>query len=296
MNLTSKNWYRTYLCCPDCREDLAESDGKLSCTNCDYDCIDSGEASAPLDIKPNNPATLHTQLPRIIKTDIDQALNELDLTKPAITYDGPTAIRDSRELMSQMSHYLKDSGKVFDLGCGPRDQADPIEYLGHQYVGADYSNPAADMLADAHAIPFKDETFDCVFSYAVLEHLHNPFIGIAEIERVLKPGGIYVGTVSQGEPFHASYFHHTSWGLISLISSISNLEIKKIWSAQDTLGSLSVMGRYPRVIKSLLGLIDKLHIAVPQLAPRKRKWPQKEQDLDKLHRAGGICFVIQKPK
>lgn len=284
------------MCCPDCREDLVESDGKLSCNSCDYYCIDSGDASAPLDIKPNNPSALHAQLHRTINTDIDQALNELDLAKPAITYDGPTAIRDSRELMSQVSHYLKDSAKVFDLGCGPRDQAGPIEHLGHHYVGADYSNPAADMLADAHAIPFKDETFDCVFSYAVLEHLHNPFVGIAEIERVLKPGGIYVGTVSQGEPFHASYFHHTSWGLLSLISSISTLEIKKIWSAQDTLGSLSVMGRYPRVIKSLLSLVDKLHIAVPQLAPRKRRWPQHEQDLDQLHRAGGICFVIQKPK
>lgn len=296
MNSNIDNWYREYLCCPDCRGSLSSSNKNLSCTSCNYSCIDNSETSVPLEIKPDKPSVLVAQLSRVIESDPNDILTEMDITRPVISYNGPVAIRDSSELMSEISNYLKTSGKVLDLGCGPRDQAAPIEYLGHQYVGIDYSNTAADILADAHTIPFKDETFDCVLSYAVLEHLHNPFVAITEIERVLKPGGVYVGTVSQGEPFHGSYFHHTSWGMISLISSVSKLEIKKLWSAEDTLSSLAQMGRYPKVIKFILGLIDKLHTSVPQLAPRKMKWPEKEQQLDKLHATGSICFVIQKPK
>ena len=74
--------------------------------------------------------------------------------------------------------------------------------IGYRYVGVDYSSSSADLLADAHSIPFGDNTFECVFSYAVLEHLHLPFLAIREIERVLSPSGLFVGTVSQGEPFH----------------------------------------------------------------------------------------------
>ena len=248
-----------------------------------------------MEIKPINPRALSAQLARTISSHPIDALKNVDISSPKNSYDGPQAIRDSRELMSEMSEYLATKGKVLDLGCGPRDQAVPIEYLGYQYVGIDYSNPQADFLADAHAIPFKDQTFDCVLSYAVLEHLHNPFIAITEIARVLKPGGVYIGTVSQGEPFHGSYFHHTAWGLISLVVSMTPLQIKKIWGSGDTLGSLSRMGRYPRVIKVMLGVIDEIHHRFPLLAPRKMKWPERDKKLDKLHRAGSICFVIQKP-
>jgi SAM-dependent methyltransferase len=182
-----------------------------------------------------------------------------------------------------------------DLGCGPRDQAVPIDHLGHKYVGIDISNAAADILADAHSIPFKSMTFDCVLSYATLEHLHNPFLAITEVERVLKPGGIFVGTVSQGEPFHASYFHHTVWGLISLVTAATSMSILRMWASGDTLGSLARMGRYPKVIKSLLRALNLINEKVPYLAPRKMKWSQEEKRLDELYRAGSICFVMQKP-
>ena len=250
--------------------------------------------SNPIEIKPNEPLALNAHLPRTVDHPIN-ILEDIDTTSPVVSYDGPLAIRDSRELLSEMQNYLGPRGKVLDLGCGPKDQAAPVEFLGYQYVGIDYSNSYADILADAHAIPFEAASFDCVLSYAVLEHLHNPFIAVTEIERVLKPGGVYIGTVSQGEPFHDSYFHHTSWGLLTLISSMTTLQVRKIWGSGDTIASLSRMGRYPRIIKFMLRLIDKLHIQFPLLAPRKMKWTEKEKRLDKLHKAGSICFVVQKP-
>jgi ubiquinone/menaquinone biosynthesis C-methylase UbiE len=232
-------------------------------------------------------------LPRVISDPRDY-LDNVVIDKPLISYKGPTAQRDSSELVSEMQNYLQNNSYVLDLGCGPRDQVIPIEYLGYKYVGVDFSNPAADFLADAHALPLKSKSFDCVMSYAVLEHLHNPFIAIKEIERILKPNGVFIGTVSQGEPFHESYFHHTAWGIFSLISTVTNMKIRRLWSSVDTIKSLSRMGKYPRVIKILLLILDWIHKKMPYLSPRKLNWSQYYKKLDELYRSGSICFVIQK--
>lgn len=290
MNSIDAAWYRNYLSCPDCGGVLTTEADSIACVDCAY----RSELSNPIELTPAKPKELTVTFSRVIDPQPDAVLNDVDLSTPVVSYDGPSAIRDSSELVSEMNRFLGAKGKVLDLGCGPRDQAVPIEYLGYEYVGVDYSNTKADLLVDAHALPFADETFDCVLSYAVLEHLHNPFVAITEIQRILKPGSIYIGTVSQGEPFHDSYFHHTAWGLISLISSEPKFKVKRIWSSQDTLGSLAAMGRYPRVIKLMLAFVDKIHAKIPWLAPRKMKWSKLEKRLDKLHSAGSICFVVQK--
>jgi SAM-dependent methyltransferase len=157
----------------------------------------------------------------------------------------------------------------------------------------DYANPAADFLADAHALPFASESFDFVLSYAVLEHLHNPFIALGEIHRVLKPGGTFCGTVSLGEPFHASFFHHSAWAMQSVCSA-TGFDILRMWACGDTLGALARMGRYSRALRALLQLLDKINTHLPFLTPRKMRWPARDRALDELHRAASIGFVVKK--
>jgi ubiquinone/menaquinone biosynthesis C-methylase UbiE len=41
---------------------------------------------------------------------------------------------------------------------------------------------------DAHHLPFRDEVFDICEASEVLEHLHDPLKGLAEMRRVLKTG------------------------------------------------------------------------------------------------------------
>lgn len=44
-----------------------------------------------------------------------------------------------------------------------------------------------------YRIPYPDNTFDFVFSHSVLEHIENPESTFLEINRVLKPGGSFIG-------------------------------------------------------------------------------------------------------
>jgi len=46
---------------------------------------------------------------------------------------------------------------------------------------------------DAEALPFPNEYFDVVYSWGVIHHSENPNVIIEEIQRVLKPGGVFIG-------------------------------------------------------------------------------------------------------
>jgi SAM-dependent methyltransferase len=221
-------------------------------------------------------------------------LQQLDYGRPRLTYDGPRAERDSRELFSALQHARSSPGDLLDLGCGPRDQAGPAKYLGYRYVGIDLFSDAADIRADAHALPFLPGSFDVVFSYAVLEHLHNPFLGLAEVRRVLRPNGIMVGTVSQGEPFHASFLHHTTWGLAS-VARFAGLSLERVWPSRDTLVALGSMGRYPLPVRWGLRMLATVDSRLPMLAPRRwLRWSPEEKLKDACDRAGSLCFVLRR--
>lgn len=280
-------WYLSLLVCPDCHTKF-DIDSGFICQNCEF--------SAPYgrDLRARHPRSLAVDFPRGPSFNLENLFQEIKLNRPKLNYDGPLAVRDSREFMSIMSLLLPEGSQVLDLGCGPRDQAVPITHLGHSYVGFDYTNQNADFLADAHSIPFMNESFDCVFSYSVFEHLHNPYVALQEVARVLKPGGFFIGAVSQGEPFHQSYFHFTPWGMAALVSSAPSLMITDLWPSMDTLQSLSRIGRYPRVIRWLIKQIDFLHRKLPFLAPRKAKWSPKEKAIDELYRSSSLCFCVKK--
>lgn len=45
-------------------------------------------------------------------------------------------------------------------------------------------------VADAHALPFPDDTFDVVHAHQVLQHVGDPVLALREMRRVCRPGGI----------------------------------------------------------------------------------------------------------
>lgn len=274
-------WCHALLACPDCRRPFSI---ERTCV-CGFKVAAGGQP----DLRPQNPKP--RSLVFELRTDSFATLEGCTIARPAPGYRGPRAARDSSELFSAAGNAIGPGTRLLDLGCGPRDQALPTEHCGAAYVGIDFNSPAADILADAHAIPFRDGAFDVVLSYAVLEHLSNPFIAAREVARVLRPGGIFVGTVSQGEPFHDSYFHHTAVGVVSVLEQAA-LSPLRLWPSYDTLHALATMGRYARAHRVLIQALHRFSQATPFFAPRKHfRSTEREKALDELHRAASICFL-----
>jgi SAM-dependent methyltransferase len=274
-----QEWFRDHLACPDCQRPLSGDA-----------CVCGFAVRDARDFRPQRPQPRQQTIDLAATVDLDAVTVE----RPKVTYRGPQAERDSSELFSVAEPWLVPGAKLLDLGCGPRDQAAPAAHAGARYVGIDYSSAQADLLADGHAIPFRDGTFDVVLSYAVLEHLQQPFVATQEVARVLRSGGVFVGTVSQGEPFHDSYFHHTALGVLSVFGA-AGLHPLRLWPSHDTLHALAKMGRYPRPLRIALEAIYRTERAAPFLAPRKYfRWSPRQRAVDELHRAGSICFLAEK--
>lgn len=98
-----------------------------------------------------------------------------------------------------------EGARVLDLGCAGGYMAEALARQGARVTGLD---PAGDALASArrHAaregldityqqgvgerLPFEDGCFDRVVCVDVLEHVASPAEVLAEVARVLKPGGL----------------------------------------------------------------------------------------------------------
>ena len=58
-----------------------------------------------------------------------------------------------------------------------------------EYVTADLESPLADVKMDIRQMPFETDSFDVLLCNHVLEHIDDEAKALAEIKRVLKPGG-----------------------------------------------------------------------------------------------------------
>jgi len=79
-------------------------------------------------------------------------------------------------------------GSLLDLGCGDQYLRAPSESVGLVYRGIDVDE--CDF--DCDPLPVVGGQYDVVVSLAVIEHLANPGHFLAEISRVLRPGGTLI--------------------------------------------------------------------------------------------------------
>jgi SAM-dependent methyltransferase len=64
-------------------------------------------------------------------------------------------------------------------------------------------------------LPYPSNYFDLIFCRQVLEHVRHPDKLIADVFRVLKPGGLFMSSVSYLEPYHSySIFNFTPYGIV----------------------------------------------------------------------------------
>jgi SAM-dependent methyltransferase len=126
------------------------------------------------------------------------------------------------DLLSKLD-YPDESG-ILDLGCGDGFISRCLFAPKHLQVtsGIDVSkryilkakrndrNPQVYkslQVADAHNLPFKDQTFDIVFSNCVMEHIPGLQDVLYEVSRVLKNGGTFILTVPTPQFGRHSYIY-----------------------------------------------------------------------------------------
>src|ERR1043166_3434922 len=93
---------------------------------------------------------------------------------------------------------------VLEVGCGLGTDGAQFAKAGAKYTGIDLTDAAVDLakrrfelfqlpgnfrVADAEHLDFPDNSFDLVYSHGVLHHTPDTPAAIAEIHRVLRPGG-----------------------------------------------------------------------------------------------------------
>jgi hypothetical protein len=108
-------WFVEHLRCPNCGN-VMRIGVEISCSVCDY----HKALHAPIDLRPSRPRIIAIDLNAVILADPNDILEQINIGLPKITYDGPPAQRDSRELISEMMRSVPLNGRVLDLGCGPQ--------------------------------------------------------------------------------------------------------------------------------------------------------------------------------
>lgn len=122
-----------------------------------------------------------------------------EITSEKITSDNPIHQRLFKAYVIAKD-YVK--GELLEVGCGEGRGIGLLEPCVTHYTAVDKIQGVIDMLKEKHPgstffasnIPplndLRDETFDSVVSFQVIEHIDDDALFLREIHRVLKPGGI----------------------------------------------------------------------------------------------------------
>ncbi|MBK3581694.1 class I SAM-dependent methyltransferase [Streptomyces sp. MBT65] len=114
---------------------------------------------------------------------------------------GPArTLRQARVLAAALGPSTEHPRTILDIGCGDATAAATAAPLlaGHRVIGVDWSQDAltrartrlpCTVRGELTALPLRTAAADAVLFSEVIEHLVDPDTALAEIHRVLRPGG-----------------------------------------------------------------------------------------------------------
>lgn len=203
------------LCCPVCKSKVELIDEQFKCEN--YQCqsifpvIDGipvliNEAASIFSIRDftNYESTTFNIKP---KPKIQIFLMKL---VPAISANLNT--KENYEKLAELLIKESERPKVLVLGGGISGQgmSSLLSVPSIEIIGSDVSfGPTAQLICDAHDIPFADASFDAIIAQAVMEHVVDPQRCVEEIYRVLKDNGIVYAETPFMQQVHMGRYDFT---------------------------------------------------------------------------------------
>jgi len=202
--------------------------------------------------------------------------------------------RASRGNIRRLVELLPESPVVLMVGAGTMGAGCEVLYADPdvRLIGFDiYPSDLTQFVADAHDIPLADACVDGVVIQAVLEHVLEPATVVAEVYRVLKPGGVVYAETPFMQQVHEGAYDFTRF---------SELGHRWLWRHFDEIDrgviggpglSLYWCTRY--FFRALLGtrlLADLITLPVLSLSLVDRLLPLERQ----IQGANGVYFLGRK--
>jgi ubiquinone/menaquinone biosynthesis C-methylase UbiE len=174
---------------------------------------------------------------------------------------------------------------VLDIGCGEGYGVARLATKAALAIGTDvapdavahaagkYDKPnLAFAVSDATRLPFADGTFDVVCSLQVIEHFTDTDAHLAEVARVLKPGGFHyvttpnitqIGEAEKDNPFHLRDFD-TEDLRASLAKHFADVTMEGMFYVEDS-PRVKAMRAAERKEQALLPRITKVERTLAKL-------------------------------
>lgn len=138
----------------------------------------------------------------------------------------PDNVSHSKWLDFLSKNYNKKGLRILEIGsrnvtgANYRNRFSEADYVGFDF----YAGENVDIVGDAHKLSTyfqEQDKFDLIYSSAVFEHLHMPWVAATEIQKMLKIGGcVFVEThfsfSSHERPWH--FFQFSDMGLRALFN------------------------------------------------------------------------------
>lgn len=115
--------------------------------------------------------------------------------------------RRARAAWARALAAVPPQGRALAVGGGQRRPAPGVWNLDLDPTGE------VDVVADAHALPIAGASLDLVACEATLEHLRHPARAMAELARVLRPGGHAYTVVPFLQAYHPVPEHYSNVSL-----------------------------------------------------------------------------------
>jgi len=282
---------------------LLRGDGSAQCTGCGQRYVRAATGTLDVRLQRTRVCELSFELGAPLAIDPSLRIEPLAPNpSPQVDFTGMAVpAHVTREFMSYFPKAREPGSLMLDLGCGQAAHRALAERAGFEWVGMDYDEASrATLLGDAHALPFREQSFECVLSLAALHLFRFPWVVVNEVHRVLKPGGVFLGTVAFLEPFHdGGFFHHTHLGALNLLQhagfAVQRLAPSKDWTGLQAQASMALFPRMPRpAIRAVMFPVEALHRLWWRAGRLATRNPNATEDARIRNTTAAFAFVAAK--